>query len=92
MDQLNFKTVAHGALIFIYLLSGCDTKSVNNVEPEIPIQSESFDLAEVQLLEGPFKHAMERNVEYLLFLEPDRFLAWFRKEAGLEPKGEVYGG
>ena len=29
---------------------------------------------------------------YLLKLEPDRLLAWYRKEAGLPQKGEVYGG
>jgi DUF1680 family protein len=51
-----------------------------------------FELEEVRLLDGPFKAAMERDGAYLLRLEPDRLLAWFRKEAGLVPKGEVYGG
>ena len=51
-----------------------------------------FELTDVRLTGGTFKKAMELNAEWLLSLEPDRFLAWFRKEAGLEPKGEVYGG
>ncbi len=51
-----------------------------------------FDLPEVKLLDGPFKSAMELDEKYLLELEPDRLLSWFRKEAGLKPKGEVYGG
>jgi uncharacterized protein len=51
-----------------------------------------FALEDVRLLDGPFKSAMERNAAWLKSLAPDRFLAWFRKEAGLEPKAEVYGG
>ena len=52
----------------------------------------AFDLADVRLLDGPFKKAMLLDAKYLLRLEPDRLLSWFRKEAGLKPKGEVYGG
>lgn len=52
----------------------------------------SFPLEDVRLLDGPFKHAMTRNAEYLLRLEPDRLLSGFRKEAGLEPKAKAYGG
>lgn len=51
-----------------------------------------FPLSDVQLLDSPFKQAMERNAEYLLSLEPDRLLHNTRKYAGLEPKGELYGG
>jgi hypothetical protein len=51
-----------------------------------------FPLEEVQLLESPFKQAMERNATYLLGLEPDRLMYNTRKYAGLEPKGEIYGG
>lgn len=61
-------------------------------KPLIPIHAEPFDLSEVTILGGVFHNAMERNADWLLSLEPDRFLAWFRKEAGLEPKGAVYGG
>ncbi|MEX2124627.1 MAG: beta-L-arabinofuranosidase domain-containing protein [Woeseia sp.] len=51
-----------------------------------------FDLADVRLLDSPFKEASERNARYLLSLEPDRLLHNTRKYAGLEPKGELYGG
>jgi uncharacterized protein len=51
-----------------------------------------FDLADVRLLEGPFRSAQERDARYLLQLEPDRLLHNFRLNAGLKPKGEVYGG
>jgi DUF1680 family protein len=51
-----------------------------------------FDLSQVTLLEGEFQHATELNKKILLDYEPDRLLATFRLEAGLEPKAEHYGG
>jgi len=54
--------------------------------------AESFGLEQVKLLDSEFKQAMDVNAEWLMSLEPDRFLSWFRKEAGLEPKAPVYGG
>lgn len=51
-----------------------------------------FELKDVVLLDGPFKHANELNEKVLLNYEPDRFLATFRKESGLEPRAERYGG
>jgi DUF1680 family protein len=62
------------------------------VKSAVNQQAEYFDLADVRLKESPFKQAMETDQAYLLRLEPDRFLAWFRKEAGLAPKAEVYTG
>jgi DUF1680 family protein len=62
------------------------------VQPGVKPQAEQFDLQDVRLLEGPFQHAQKKDAEYLLTLEADRLLAWFRKEAGLEPKAPVYGG
>jgi DUF1680 family protein len=57
-----------------------------------PAAVSSFHLSDVRLLDSPFKQAMERNAEYLLSLEPDRLLHNARKYAGLNPKGELYGG
>jgi len=51
-----------------------------------------FALGDVRLLDSPFKQAMERNALYLLSIEPDRLLHNTRRYAGLEPKGESYGG
>ena len=62
------------------------------VAPVVPPKVEAFPLAAVRLLDGPFQHAQEMDAKYLLSLEPDRLLSWFRKEAGLTPKGAVYGG
>src|SRR5215204_3619454 len=51
-----------------------------------------FRLNEVRLLESPFKRAMELDAVVLLKIEPDRLLHNFRKNAGLAPKGKIYGG
>lgn len=50
-----------------------------------------FPLQSVRLTEGPFLHAQQTNVEYLLALEPDRLLAPYLREAGLKSKTESYG-
>ncbi|MBN1481727.1 hypothetical protein EH223_05120 [candidate division KSB1 bacterium] len=51
-----------------------------------------FRLSDLSLLDGPFKHTTELSKKSLLHYEPDRFLARFRSEAGLEPKANAYGG
>src|SRR4051812_38264872 len=48
--------------------------------------AELFPLTSVRLLDGPFRTAVEANREYMLALDPDRLLAPFRREAGLEPR------
>jgi uncharacterized protein len=57
-----------------------------------PPKAAPFSLHDVRLLPGPFKDGQDIAVRYLLSLEPDRFLANFRKEAGLPPKAKHYGG
>lgn len=56
------------------------------------VVAESFPLSSVKLLPGPFETARQLDARYLLSLEPDRMLANFRTNAGLEPKAPVYGG
>src|SRR5260370_29374202 len=62
------------------------------VMAKIPLKAQPFSLRDVRLLDGPFKHAMEMDGQYLLDLEPDRLLHRFRLSAGLEPKEPIYGG
>jgi DUF1680 family protein len=64
----------------------------DKVAPVIPLRAVPFEPRDVRLLEGPFSHAMELDAKFLLSLEPDRLLSLFRKEAGLKPKAENYGG
>lgn len=49
-----------------------------------------FPLGDVKLLDGPFKHARDLNLEVLLQYDVDRLLAPFRAEAGLPKKAEYY--
>lgn len=62
------------------------------VKPAAPPRARPFSLHDVRLTGGPFKQGQDIAVAWLLSLEPDRFLANFRKEAGLPPKAEHYGG
>lgn len=52
----------------------------------------AYALRDVRLLDGPFRDAQQRNAGYLRRLDADRLLHNFRKNAGLVPKAEVYGG
>jgi hypothetical protein len=52
---------------------------------------EYFPLQQVRLLGGPFLNAQDRNLEYVMAMEPDRLLAPYLREAGLEPRAENYG-
>ena len=51
-----------------------------------------FDLSDVHLLDGPFRHAMAMDQAYILSLRPDRLLARCREYAGLAPRDSTYGG
>jgi DUF1680 family protein len=88
------------SLIFSFTLilslhSGFSRENVRTkykINPIIPFIVQPFSPGEVRLLDGPFRHAMEMDSAYMLSLEPDRLLSWFRKDAGLTPKAPVYGG
>ena len=49
-----------------------------------------FPLSDVTLLDGPFKHARDLNIQTLLKYDVDRLLAGYRKEAGLPEKAKSY--
>jgi uncharacterized protein len=58
----------------------------------VPDAARSLPLTAVRLTGGPLKHAQDLNAKYLLELEPDRMMAYYRRRAGLEGKAEPYGG
>lgn len=70
------------AVLSVTAASGTDTGIKTKVE--------SFPVSSVRLTSGPFKHAEDMDIRYLLALDPDRLLAPYRKGAGLEPKAENY--
>ena len=82
-------------LLFLCVFAPLREKSsfVNAQTPDrIQREAQEFRLEDVRLLDGPFKNAMMRDAAYLLRLDADRLLSGFRKEAGLKPKAEAYGG
>lgn len=62
------------------------------VQPVVQLPVRPFALEHVRLLDGPFKHAMEQNGKYLLFLDVDRLLHNFRVNAGLPSTAQPLGG
>ena len=63
-----------------------------DVTLQAPPAVSTFDLSDVHLLEGPFRHAMELDQAYILVLKPDRLLSRCREYAGLVPRDSTYGG
>lgn len=83
-------------ILAVLLSGGCSDNNPGTIKTGerdvIEFRVLPFALTDVRLLDGPFKHATELNVNVLLRHEPDRLLSKFRSEAGLEPKAEPYGG
>jgi len=79
---------AQTALVLLGFLCSCTSPG----DPLRNFSAVPFDLEDVQLTEGPFLKATRLNEQILLNYEPDRFLAKFRLEAGLEPRAEHYHG
>ena len=57
-----------------------------------PPAAEPFPLRDVRILDGPFREAQQRDLAYLLSLDPDRLLHTFRLNAGLPTTAKPYGG
>ena len=95
MRLRHFKQLGICALILVGSFS-CKQEEVCAIRtngPEvINFKVLPFEIEDVKLLDGPFEHATELNEKILLSYSPDRFLAKFRKEAGLKPKAEHYHG
>jgi DUF1680 family protein len=66
--------------------------SAQQIKNAIPYQARPLPLSDVRITGGPLKHAQDLDAQYLLTLEPDRMLAYYRKRAGLQPKAAGYGG
>lgn len=71
-------------ILLLMLGLSCSTIAQEKLYPH------TFALGNVKLLESPFLHAQNLNVETLLEYDVDRLLAPFLKEAGLEPKAPSF--
>jgi len=66
-------------------------QQLENLENRV-LRARPLPLHAIRLLGGPLKKAQDLNAHYLLQLEPDRMLAYYRERAGLAPKAEPLGG
>ena len=80
----NFATVA--------LVVAVNAQAQQTIKNAIPDIARPLPLSAVRLTGGPLKHAQDLDTDYLLKLEPDRMMAYYRKRAGLEAKAPGYGG
>src|SRR5215510_9289045 len=85
------------ALLIIFfaafvLCSAGGSAYAQQIKPAVPDLARPLPLSAVRLTGGPLKQAQDADVAYLLKLEPDRMMAFFRKRAGLEAKAQPYGG
>ena len=77
------------AIVALVSLGAANAQQINHA---VPNQARRLPLTGVRLTGGPLKQAQDADRDYLLNLEPDRMLAFYRKRAGLEPKAQPYGG
>ena len=77
------------AVIVLVCSGAAGAQQIKNAIPDV---ARPLPLSAVRLTGGPLKHAQDLDAEYLLKLEPDRMMAYYRKRAGLEPRARGYGG
>src|SRR5262245_2686861 len=88
LDKLT-KRIVQFAIVAIVFAGLVQAQQIKNAIPDV---ARPLPLSAVRLTGGPLKHAQDLDADYLLKLEPDRMLAFYRKRAGLAPKAEPYGG
>ena len=71
-------------ILFFCALIGYEANAQDKLYPN------EFPLIDVTLLNSPFKHARDLNIQTLLKYDVDRLLAGYRKEAGLPAKALSY--
>jgi DUF1680 family protein len=68
------------------------SSALHPITPKIAEAARPLPLNAVRLTGGPLKRAQQLDADYLLKLEPDRMLSFYRTRAGLAKKAEPYGG
>jgi DUF1680 family protein len=74
----------YSCCLLLMVLFCVGVKAQNKLYPN------EFPLKDVTLLDGPFKHARDLNIQVILKYDVDRLLAGYRKEAGLAAKAQTY--
>lgn len=78
-----------GTFVILLLIGTLYAQPIKNA---IPDRARPLPLPDVRVTGGPLKRAQDLNGEYLLKLEPDRMMAYYRKRAGMQTKAEGYPG
>ena len=71
--------------------SGVSGPGAREIEEKL-LRARPVPLTDVRVTGGPAKLAQEADAKYLLSLDPDRMMAFYRVRAGLPQKAEPYGG
>jgi DUF1680 family protein len=82
-------TVILFAWVSLSLGAAGDSPRITRVVPDA---ARPLPLSAVRLTGGPLKHAQDLDAKYLVSLESDRMLAYYRQRAGLAPKAPPYDG
>jgi len=86
---MNIKTFIGTILLLFLFIAPAHSQAIKQVIPDV---ARPLPLSSVRITGGPLKRAQDLNAAYLLKLEPDRMMAYYRKRAGLEPKAQGYPG
>ena len=78
--------------LFVWILGGVLASAQNQSTVVVPFGTTYFPFEEVRLLDSPFLTLQQKGKEYLLWLNPDSLLHFYRIEAGLAPKAAPYAG
>lgn len=80
------------AAVFLQGMAGGQVQGTLRYEKEQRLPARPIELSKVRLAGGPLKQAQDKDADYLLKLEPERMLVYYRRQAGLESKAAAYGG
>lgn len=77
------------AFVGVVIVVPINAQQIKNAIPDV---ARPLPLSAVRLTGGPLKQAQDLDADYLLKLEPDRMMAFYRQRAGLQPKAQGYTG
>ena len=89
------KRAVIGTVLVVMMVAAAIPQTRSSAGPATPRIAETarpLPLDAVRLTGGPLKRAQDLDAQYLLALEPDRMLSFYRTRAGLQKKAEPYGG
>ncbi|MDF9833486.1 DUF1680 family protein [Ereboglobus sp. PH5-5] len=67
-------------------------QTLRGINPVVAPAVEYFSLGDIKVVDPEFKALQNKGKDYLLWLNPDALLHFYRVEAGLAPKADAYAG